>query len=213
MDVDPLLRESLADPGAVAVLVVDMQADFCANDGAMAVLGADTSRNGALVGPIDAFLSQIRQARCRVVWVRQEASEAHASPARRRRASRMGRTATSVCAAGTPGARLADGLTVEPEDLAVTKYRYSAFIGTDLDLLLRSQGVTTVVVVGTAANVCVDSTARDAYQRDYDTIVVRDLVGWTLQALAEAALENLDAYFATVTGSQEVLAALPSSTP
>lgn len=61
---------------------------------------------------------------------------------------------------------------VSPDDLVITKRRYSAFFGTDLDLTLRELGVTTLVVVGCDTNVCVLHSLADAYYRNYATVVV-----------------------------------------
>ena len=62
----------------------------------------------------------------------------------------------------------------QPGDLEVIKKRYSAFVGTSLDELLRDRGIASVVVLGLTTNMCVHSTVRDAWQRDYETITVSD---------------------------------------
>ncbi len=188
-----------------AVLVIDMQNDFCSPAGAMAALGADVQVNATLAGRLPSFLDRARDAGCLVVWVRQAAHEQLVSPARRARAEAMGRSPLSVCAAGSWGAELADGLRPEPGDCHLEKTRYSAFVGTPLHNLLRAHGRDHVVVVGTAANVCVDSTIRDAYMADLATTMPTDLVGWTRPDLAEAAIRNLGFYFCETTTSAELL--------
>ncbi len=194
-------------PQRTAVLVIDMQNDFCSPTGAMAALGADVRVNADLAGRLPDFLDRARTAGCLVVWVRQAAHEQLVSPARRARAEAMGRTPLSVCAAGTWGAELADGLRPAPGDCDLEKTRYSAFVGTPLHNLLRAHGRDHVVVVGTAANVCVDSTIRDAYMADLAVTMPTDLVGWTRADLAEAAIRNLGFYFCEATTSAELLAA------
>ncbi|MBL6276261.1 cysteine hydrolase [Micromonospora fiedleri] len=188
-----------------AVLVIDMQNDFCSPAGAMAALGADVQVNAAVAGRLPRFLDRARNAGCLVVWVRQAAHEQLVSPARRARAEAMGRSPLSVCAAGSWGAELAEGLRPEPGDCHLEKTRYSAFVGTPLHNLLRAHGRDHVVVVGTAANVCVDSTIRDAYMADLATTMPTDLVGWTRADLAEAAIRNLGFYFCETTTSAELL--------
>lgn len=190
-----------------AVLVIDLQNDFCDPDGAMARLGADVGANVEVVRRVVPFLAAARRAGCLIVFVRQTADELTTSPARRARLATMGRSSQTVCCRGTWGAELHPALTVETGDVVIDKTCYSAFIGTSLDLVLRSQERDQVVVVGTAANVCVDSTVRDAYMRDHHVIVPRDLVGHTRERLAESALENLAIYFAEVTTADAVRAA------
>jgi nicotinamidase-related amidase len=75
---------------------------------------------------------------------------------------------------GSPGIEFNSCLDRRPEDVEVVKTRYSAFFGTSLDELLRARGIETVMVLGLTTNVCVQSSARDAWQRDYQTITVAD---------------------------------------
>lgn len=189
-----------------AVLVVDMQKDFCSPGGALAALGADVSVNADVARQLPAFLDGARAAGCLIVWVRQAAYAQLVSPARRARAKAMGRDPLAVCAAGSWGAELADGLTPAPADCQVEKTRYSAFVGTPLHNLLRAHERDHVVVCGTAANVCVDSTVRDAYMSDLAVTLVTDMVGWTREDLAEAAIRNLEFYFCATATAAELLA-------
>ncbi len=79
--------------------------------------------------------------------------------------------------AGTDGAKLHDSLEVEPTDVLLTKPRYGSFTGTDLDLILRTNNIEAVIVGGIATNVCVDTTAREANQRDYKVFFLSDGTG------------------------------------
>lgn len=184
-----------------AVIVVDMQNDFCSSDGALAKLGADVSRNQEVAKLLPDFLDRSRSAGALVVWILQNAKDEYVSDARRARAAAMGRGVTEVAEAGTWGAELYDGLAPEDGDVTIEKSKYSAFVGTPLRNLLQARNRDTVVVCGTAANVCVDSTVRDAYMSDLAVIVPRDLVGATKHDLAASALENLDFYFGDVVES------------
>lgn len=195
------LASALAD-GSAAVLVIDVQNDFCHPQGAMAALGADVSVNAALVGPLTAFLETARSAGSRIVFVRLAHDDEHRPVAAR------GVPPEGVCVEGSWGAEIVQEVAVEPGDLVVTKARYSAFLGTDLEQSLRDVGVETLVVVGTTANVCVDTTVRDAAQRGFAVRVLSDLVGYVRRDLAEPALYNLGLYFAEVTSSAGVAADL-----
>lgn len=204
---DPsVLAEMLADLARVAVVVIDMQRDFCSATGAFAQAGVNIDANARIVDPIADFVDVMRRAGARVIWCLQLASQHHRSAALQRRLRRAP-IRLSLCQEGTPGTELADGLRVDPADAVIRKYRYSAFLGSSLDQTLRSTMIQTVVLVGTAANACVDTTARDAAQLDYDVVIPADLVGYTDSRLAQAALENLDRHFAYVCTAQDVLAA------
>lgn len=200
-----LLGEVLGPPARVAVIVIDMQQDFCSPSGAFGQAGVDISANRRIVRPANAFVETMRTAGALIVWVKQATSARHLSPAILRRMRRAPER-LELCKPGTPGAELAQGLEVDASDAVIEKFRYSAFIGSSLDQVLRSNGIQTVVLTGTAANGCVDTTARDAAQLDYDVVIARDLTGYSDAMLASAALENLDRHFAFVCDSGEIIA-------
>lgn len=194
-----------SEAGRTAILIIDMQNDFCSREGAMAGLGFDTSRNLVVAGRLPAFVEAAGDLGALVVWVRQAGREELVSPARRERARAMNRGTMEVAAAGSWGADLAEGLSPQPGEPVVDKTRYSAFVGTPLHNLLRAQGRDRLVVCGTAANVCVDSTIRDAYMADYTVTMASDLVGWTMPELAASAMKNLQFYFCDVEDSASIL--------
>ncbi|WP_433496497.1 cysteine hydrolase family protein [Sphaerimonospora sp. CA-214678] len=198
-----LLAEMCSDPGSVAVVVIDMQRDFCSGSGAFARAGIDVSANERIVTRAGEFVDFLRARGVLVVWVRQLSSDRYMSPAIERRLRRAPER-LELCRQGSPGAELADGLRVHEADVTIEKFRYSAFLGSSLDQLLRSSGIQTVVLLGTAANGCVDTTARDAAQREYDVVVAGDLTGHTDARLAAAALDNLDRHFAVVCSADEI---------
>lgn len=188
-----------------AVIVVDMQNDFCSASGALAGMGFDVSKNQKAAAALPEFLDEARKRGALVVWVLQSAREEFVSDARRQRAAAMQRGVTDVAAAGSWGAELYDGLSPASEDVTIEKSKYSAFVGTPLRNMLQARGRTKLVVCGTAANVCVDSTVRDAYMADFTVAVPRDLVGSTRTDLAESALENLAFYFCDVVDSEDLI--------
>ena len=75
---------------------------------------------------------------------------------------------------GTPNVEIYREMKPRPGDLVVAKPRYSAFYGTDLETILLSKGIDTLIIGGTVTNVCCDSTARDAFSRDYKVIFLSD---------------------------------------
>ena len=90
----------------------------------------------------------------------------------------------------------------------IPKRRYSAFVGTDLDLILRDNRIDTVFLVGTKTNVCIRATATDAFQRNYRVIVPRECVSTDKLHLQEANLEDIDKYLGRVVSTEEALALL-----
>lgn len=80
------------------------------------------------------------------------------------------------CVAGSTGAKIHPALAPRPEEVVVPKRRYSAFFGTDLDLILKERGIEELVLTGVCTNICVFYTAADARMRGYEVSVLQDAV-------------------------------------
>ncbi len=103
------------------------------------------------------------------------------------------------------GAKFHPGFEPRPGEIHVTKHRYSPFFGTTLDAILRSRDIRTVIVAGLTADVCVSSTARDAFQREYNVITLSDCAAELTQARHESGLQTLAANFGVVCTSDDVV--------
>jgi biuret amidohydrolase len=116
------------------------------------------------------------------------------------------------CLEGDPATELADGLQPLPEEYLIRKRRYSAFFATELELVLKSYGARTLVLVGALTDVCVHYTFADAHQHDYHCHVVTDCVGGSSRRAHDAALEAM-AYLQRdcLVTSDDVLAAFAST--
>lgn len=90
----------------------------------------------------------------------------------------------------TWGCEFHEVLHVEPVDAIVVKHRVSGFYGTALDLMLRARGVTDVVLAGTATNMAIEATARDAHDRDYRVTIIPEACEAASQEVHDAALVN-----------------------
>lgn len=199
------------DPARTALIVIDMQTAFCA-PGAPAEV--PTAR--AIVPAINALSRELRRRGCPVIWV------VHANT------SSGGRSDWELffnhvvgddvrertIAALAPGQQtIWSELEVAPEDHTVIKNRYSALIAgfSQLERLLRSIGIDTVLIAGTKTNVCCESTARDAMMLDFKTVMVSDCCAALSDDEHRAALENIFQQFGDVSTSEEVLRKLSAS--
>lgn len=95
------------------------------------------------------------------------------------------------CLEGDPATALADGLVPQADEYLIQKRRYSAFFATELELVLRSYGVHTLLLVGALTDVCVHYTFADAHQRDYNCRVLTDCVGGSSREAHDAALRAM----------------------
>jgi ureidoacrylate peracid hydrolase len=122
-----------------------------------------------------------------------------------------------LIARGSPPAQLHANLQVEPGDIVLEKPRYGAFHGTDLELILRSRGIDSVIITGIATNVCADTTAREACVRDFrvffmsDGTATNDMLGVPHADLQRATLAVLAFGFAQVLSVDEMIRKLEAA--
>ena len=195
---------SVVDPGHTAVLVIDVQNDFCAPGGHTEVnLGKDVADCQAVVDPIVRLVASARRAGAVVIWVKADYNRTYLSPPIHARQVARG-VANAYCVAGTWGAEL---YRVSPEDgdMVIQKHRHSAFIGTELEQILRDRGIRTVVFAGVQTHVCIESSLRDASARGYYVVVPGDCVGSFDRDLHDKTLRCVEMHFGDVVGSNDLL--------
>lgn len=199
------------DPAHTALVMVDLQNDFVHRDGWVAkqqvpgFLG-DTGID-AVVSCARELLRAARDADVLRVFVRMIGDDRYLSdPLRVLYRRNHGHERVPCVAEGTWGADWVDGLgpNGSERELCVDKHRYSAFIGTRLDQLLRSNGIRTVVVCGVATSGCVESTIRDAFMLDYYVVVAGDACGDYEQARHEATLSKMALSFGEVVSTDAI---------
>jgi nicotinamidase-related amidase len=174
----------LVDPRHAALLLVDMQEDFVAADGAFARLGIDLSMYAGMRPRLAGLLAAARRHGVLVIHIQNTAlpDRMSDSPAQIRFNLRMHQAARRdgpplrYTVPGTPGHEFVPELRPLPHELVVRKYRSSAFWGTNLELLLRSNSIDTVIVGGCTTEGCVESTARDAMFCDHYVVIADDCV-------------------------------------
>jgi ureidoacrylate peracid hydrolase len=111
----------------------------------------------------------------------------------------------NTCREGTWGAEFYDGIAPLPSERVVIKHRYSAFINTDLNTVLKARGIESILVCGVATNVCVETTARDGYMYDYYVTMIDDCSAAYDAKLHMGTLENIRRHFVLVASSHQVI--------
>lgn len=217
----PTELHEIADPATTALCIIDMQNDCCSPGGSAHEAGADMSMYEATIPRIAAFARTCREVGVPVINVRiltlpDGKSDSAAWLRLRLRANKSyspeNEGAWSFTVEGTWGAEFVPALSPEPGDFLVTKFRSSAFHNTDLDLILRSNGIQTVLVAGCTTEGCVESTVRDLCFYDYFGVVLSDCVGSDVPALHEASMLVMSAYRADIAASSEVARAWEATT-
>lgn len=194
------------DPRHTALVIVDMQKDFCLPGFGAARAGRDLSAAQAAEAGLVKLLASARAAGVTVAHVGFWTLPDHASDsgpwlAQRRRSTA---SADNLCIAGSEGAEFIESLAPEPGELVIRKHRYSAFTGTNLDVLLRARGIRSLVIGGVSTNACIESTLRAGFELDYYICVPPEVVGSWSKPLHEATLANVDHRFGVTLPAAQV---------
>jgi ureidoacrylate peracid hydrolase len=205
----PSLAEKL-DPAHTALLVVDVQNEFCdpegfypsvpefADDGLASVT--------AMRGPLLSLLETARAVNCLRVFIRGLYDPNYVVPPLGEIIHARGALGRA-CLEGSWGADYWEPFRPipGPRELAVIKHRNSSFHGTDLAVILRANGIRSAIVTGVATSGCIDSTARAAMFEDFFAIVPADATAGYVQERHRVHLAKLASGFATVTTVRDVV--------
>jgi ureidoacrylate peracid hydrolase len=185
--------EERVDPKYTAVVIVDMQNDYCSPGGASDRNGRDISSIPIILPAMQALLNRALELGVPLVYTKYSVGPGNAGLSGpeilRRGLNFAGAQATLK---GSWGHEIIEGLPFDPaRDLVIEKRRLSSFVGTDLDMYLRANGIKTIVVVGVVTQGCVECTARDAASYDYYVAVAGDCTASTTQPDHERGLKSI----------------------
>ncbi len=188
-----MIAESLdevLDRSHTALIIVDVQNDFCSIKGEFAKHKKDISMCESIIPGVKSLLECARDNDVFVVFLQQIAmnSGLSDSPAWIYRKLKA-HTFSEYALVDTWGSQIVDELKPKETEIVIQKHRPSGFMGTKLDLILRSNGIESVAVTGVVTEGCVESTARDASFHDYYVVYVGDCMGSTNKEIHDAALK------------------------
>lgn len=184
--------EEIIAPQHSALLIIDVQNDFCAEGGYFHSLGKDTSMIRDMIPTLIKLVDETRSLGIRIIWIQQTTLPGGCSdsPAWLYCKTRDGKRPDYVTK-GTWGHEFVDGLQPLNGETVMQKFRFSAFTKTPLDLLLQASDIKTVIIAGVVTQGCVEATTRDASYHDYFTVVIEDCVASTSRDLHEASLKYM----------------------
>ena len=188
-----------------ALLVIDMQNGFCTGDGSMAKLGFEWQRLAEPIPGCKRLLDAARKAKVPVMYTQYVYQPDFKDGGVVVEEIFPGLKDAGLCVEGTWDAEIIPELAPQENEAIVKKNRPSAFYSTVLESYLRAMKIRNLVICGVTTNICVETTARDASQRDYRTFVVSDAVGEVEQDRHDVALKSLGYLFARVMTVSEVL--------
>ncbi|MBF1990453.1 cysteine hydrolase family protein [Fischerella thermalis] len=209
------------DLAKAAILVIDMQNDFCHPDGWLAHIGVDVTPARQPIKPLQNLLPTLRTIGVPIVWVnwgnRPDLLNISASVHHVYNPTGEGvglgdplpSNGAKVLMKGSWAAAVVDELEQLPADICIDKYRMSGFWDTPLDSILRNLGRTTLFFTGVNADQCVMATLQDANFLGYDCILIKDCTATTSPEYCWlATLYNVKQCFGFVTDSEEIFKAI-----
>ncbi|MBN1106054.1 MAG: isochorismatase family protein [Deltaproteobacteria bacterium] len=203
-----------------AVIVVDMQNAFVKKGGYFDVTGHDISNTQRIIAPCQRVIAASRKKGARIIYLLMGCSPdfSDRGPADApynlkskglRLIHQQPELRDKFYIYGTWGAEIIEELKPEPEDIIVRKQRYDGFIGTNLELILGTFGIKYLVFVGTATNLCVESTLRHAFFLDFFSLLVSDAVSHAGPSTTqETTLLNVKSHFGWVMTSESLVSGL-----
>jgi len=230
-----LLRKSLsmdkllikAEPDSIeieilktAVIVVDMQNAFISKGGYFDILGYDLSMARNIIEPCKIILNLARSKGIKVIYLQMGCSQDLSDAGHPNSPHRLKSRALNLISEhpewkekiyiyGTWGADIIKELKPQPTDIIIRKQKYDGFIGTNLDIILRTNDLKYLFFIGVASNICVESTLRHAFFLDYFPIIVSDAVAHMgSKFIHEAFISNVKNTFGWVTTTENLLIAL-----
>jgi ureidoacrylate peracid hydrolase len=202
MEVLKTLKER-CDPRYAALIVVDVQNDFVSPEGSAGKRGDDVGAAMAMIPNLTGIIDQARRVGLTIIYIRTTHSDWTDTASWIYRTSQ--KSGLSTCREGSWGAEFYDGIAPLPTERVVIKHRYSAFINTDLNTVLKARGIQSVLVCGVATNVCVETTARDGYMYDYYVTMIDDCSAAYDAKLHMSTLENIRRHFGLVASSNQII--------
>jgi ureidoacrylate peracid hydrolase len=198
MDLDAL--KGKVSPERTALVVIDMQRDYCCPGGIFDRRGFDIRPALGLVDRLDRFLNVVRGLLPHIVHLKMAKVPGLPSPAAIEHNKRLG-----IERNYDPTFGAFYGVEPREGEMVIDKYKYSGFVSTYLDQFLRGNGISALVLTGLATNVCVESTARDGFMRDYHIVVPEDLTEGTSPDAKHWSLLNIAMFFGEVVNSESLL--------
>jgi ureidoacrylate peracid hydrolase len=201
----------LVRPAHTALIVIDVQNDFCAPGGAR--MKGDLTTIEAMKKPTRRMVETARAIGAPVIYTQAQTDAEHDNGPILARRQRVGLGGAKYTIPGTWGWEVCDFVAPRPGEVKIPKWHHSAFTNPEMDATLRRLGAKVLLFTGVATNGCVEATVRDAFARGYYAVVLADCVGAYDLELQRYSLKNMATHFGLISSSQEIQKAWLQAAP
>ena len=188
-----------------ALLVIDMQHGFLSDFGGMARLGYNYKLLRDAIPGCEKLVDSARKSSIPIFFTKYVYEPDFRDGGVQVEEISLGIKDSKLCAAGSKDAEIIENLVPKKGEVIIEKNRPSSFYATRLESYLRAQKIKTLVLCGVTTNICVESTARDAAQKDYKTYVVKDSIAEIDEFRHEVAIKAMQHMFAKIVTVEEVV--------
>ena len=194
------------NPRETALIIIDMQVDFCSPNGLSAQRGKGIEQITKLISSLNLFHKKMKQIGVVTIFTQMVINE---NSLINLSLQKKEKGVVKVCQEGTQGVEFY-GINPEVDDIVIKKERYDSFSGTGLKNILSEKNIKNILITGVRADICVDATAKRAVAEDYDVFILEDLIATSdnRKTQQDIVLEVFGKYFGLIvlsTKAEEML--------